>query len=110
MEGPYVLCSPKGGIDGPDSREVVIERSARLHLSPWTGSAGGPDSPAATRRVVVAQSQAASEGMEEQLEEVDALKLELQTPVPRPLPQPKASTRSNPMERGAQLSSRASPA
>ena len=51
MEGPYVLCSPKGGIDGPDSREVVIERSARLHLSPWSGSAGGPDSPAAARRV-----------------------------------------------------------
>ena len=51
MEGPYVLCSPKGGIDGPDSREVVIERSARLHLSPWSGSAGGPDSPPAARRV-----------------------------------------------------------
>ena len=49
--GPYVLCSPKEGIDGPDSREVVIERSARLHLSPWSGSAGGPDSPAAARRV-----------------------------------------------------------
>ena len=51
MEGPYVLCSPIGGIDGPDSREVVIERSARLHLSPRSGSAGGPDSQSAARRV-----------------------------------------------------------
>ena len=49
--GPLRAVLAEGGIDGPDSREVVIERSARLHLSPWSGSAGGPDSPAAARRV-----------------------------------------------------------